>query len=222
MNSLIQLKTITLPRLTALALACFAPVAGAQSHSDLGSCSVTVDGNRLLVVGDENPNTIDVVGTYTGVQVTCDGATDTFAGIEEITLEGRDDDDRVTVDDSLGFLGGSLINIFGEGGDDLLFQFSRLYNDEDPYSGPLETGWDGGTGYYDTFTIVGGPLADRFDIAPGTEANSVEVQVIDKATGVHLADISGSRSRLQRSWAATATMSSTSPMCWARACRGST
>jgi len=162
-------------------IAC-APMARAQSRSLLGSCSLIVDRNGLLVTGTRTANVIEIVGGERGVQVTCDGAMDTFSRIRAATIEAGDGDDTVHVDNSSGFL--EVIKIFGEGGTDS----GTFLVGERPPSNELFYGWWGGTGA-DNLGIVGSALADGFDVRPDAESNSAGVQVTDLCTGVALANI---------------------------------
>src|SRR5262245_40264828 len=176
-----------------LSIIAFAPAAEGQSRSGLGSCTVIVDGGALSVIGNEAANTIELdgsAGSDRGVRVTCDGATATFAGIHQITVKAGDGADTVSVDNSNGFLGGIGINIFAQGGDDLV-QVLTVDGLLEGQEAGEEVDFDGGDGE-DELRIVAGPRADAFHIAPGAEANSVAVQVTDIATKVLLANVTGS------------------------------
>jgi hypothetical protein len=175
--------------LTTLSVIAFVPTAEAELRN-LGGCSVIVDGNRLSIIGNEAANTIEIAGSERvgSVQVTCEGVSDTFAGIEEVTAEAGDGNDTVNVDNRNGFLAGIAINVFGQGGCDI----DTIYQmDSDPALTAAEENIDGGFGE-DVLLIVAGLRAQRFNIAPGARANSVEAQVTDIDTGLPLANISGS------------------------------
>jgi hypothetical protein len=158
----------------------FSVAAEARDGRDLGNCTAIKDGSSLRVIGNEIANIIDIIGSEHDVTVICDGATETFTGINQMTVEAGDGDDTVSIDESDG-LGAIGIHIFGQNGNDWT------------KSQELRTGkialqdheFDGGLGV-DTFLIASEELADRFDIAQGTETNSVEVQVTDVATGTQL------------------------------------
>lgn len=171
----------------ALSLSAFAPMGEAQSQSDLGGCSAIVDGSRLSIIGIEAPNTIHVVGSERGIQVTCDGASDTFTGIEEMTMDGGGGDDRVTVDDSNGLLGGLAINVYSQGSADMIL---LLVVPLLPLFETLGIRFVGAPGP-DVLQIAAGPLADRFDIASGPDPNSLAMEVTDIASGRQVADITG-------------------------------
>jgi hypothetical protein len=167
----------------------FAPAAEAQSRSDLGSCTVIADGKRLSVIGNEAANTIDIVGSERGVQVICDGATATFTRVEEITVEAGDGDDQISTDNRNGLLSGIAKIISGQDGNDRwLAQLPvNIVDFVDPDD------HDGGRGEDMLTVISAGTLAERFDIAPDdAEANSVEMQVTDIASGLPLANVGGS------------------------------
>jgi hypothetical protein len=168
-----------------LAIIAFVPMAEAQSPSDLGGCSVIVDGNRLSIIGNETANIIEIAGSESAVQMTCDGARDTFNGIEEVTIEAGDGDDTVNVDNSNGMPAG-IINVFGQAGADNM----EWVHQQELRSG-RHTLFDGGFGE-DVMLIASSVRDDKFDVARGPEANSVEVQVTDIATQTELARISGS------------------------------
>ena len=173
----------------ALSLSAFAPMGQAQSQSDLGGCSVIVDGSRLSIIGTEAPNTIHVAGSKRAILVTCDGASDSFTGIEELTIEGGGGDDRVTVDDSNGLLGGLPISVYSQGSADMIL---LLVVPLLPLFETLGVTFVGAPGP-DVLQIAAGPLADRFDIASGPDPNSLAIEVTDIASGRQVADISGSK-----------------------------
>jgi hypothetical protein len=172
-----------------LSVIAFAPAAEAQFPTDLGGCSAIVDGNRLLVIGNETANIIEIVGSERAVQVTCDGASETFTGIEEVTVEARDGDDQISADNSNGLLGGIAINVFGQGGDDGVILILPLELLE-----PLEIMGLSFVAYpgEDSMRIISGPRDEKIDIAPGIEANSVVTRVTDIETETPLANITAS------------------------------
>lgn len=172
-----------------LALAMFPQAALAMQGPELGGCDTFVEGSRLSVIGDETANVIEVIGSERGIQVTCDAVIETFIGIEEIMVEGRDGDDNVTIDDSNGLLGGLSINVFSQGRADLtLLVVLPLF----PLLETIGITFVGAPGP-DVLQIAAGPLAERFYISSGREeANSVEVQVTDIGTETPLANITGS------------------------------
>jgi hypothetical protein len=168
----------------------FPPLVQAQSPGDLGGCTVIVDENRLSIIGNETANTIEMVGSESGVQVTCDGATDTFSGIEQVTIAAGAGDDSVDADNSNGLLGGIATNIFGQEGDDHM-EWTHQYEFRPGNVTLLDHRFDGGFGE-DVLLITSGPLQDRFDIASGRQASSVEVRIMHVVTQTALAHISGS------------------------------
>jgi hypothetical protein len=117
MNPVIQLQRVTTAVLSAVILT-FTSVAEARSQPDLGGCTTSVEQGTLFVIGNEIANIIEIIGSEGGVQVTCDGSSNTFDRIDTIKVEVGDGDDQISTDDSNGLLGGIAINIFGEGGDD--------------------------------------------------------------------------------------------------------
>lgn len=160
---------------------------GQCEDREFGNCSAIVGGSSLTVIGNEFANIIDIAGSEREVQVICDGAGERFTGIDQITVEAGDGDDTVSIDESDG-LGALGIRIFGQNGNDWT------------KSQELRTGkvalrdheFDGGLGV-DTFLIASEELAERFDIAQGTDANSVEVPVMDIASGTKIANLKGSQ-----------------------------
>jgi hypothetical protein len=181
--------TITFTAILCTVILGFVPMAEAKLPSNLGGCTVIVDGNRLSVIGNETANIIEIAGSESTVQVTCDGASDTLTGIEEITVEAGDGDDSVSADNSNGFLGGIDTNVFGQGGDDIM-EWTHQYEFRPGKVTLFDHRFDGGFGE-DMLLITSGPLQDKFDISPGAETNSVEVQVTDIATQTALAHIKG-------------------------------
>jgi hypothetical protein len=182
-------RSITFSAILFSVILALTSMAKAQSQPELGGCSAIVEGNRLLVIGNETSNIIEIVGSERGVQVTCDGASESFAGIEEITVEAGDGDDTVSINNTAGFLGGNAISISGEGGNDgitLLLPLELLE--------PLELLGLSFVAYTgeDSMQIISGPRDDKIDIAPGTEANSVVARVTDIATEMPLANITAS------------------------------
>jgi hypothetical protein len=184
-NRIIAFATLLLPLIMV-----FAPMAEAQSPSNLGSCDVIVDENRLSVIGNEAANTIEIAGSESSVQVTCDGASDTFSGIEEVTIEAGGGDDTVSVDNSNGFLEGIATNVFGEAGNDQM-QWTHQYEFRPGHNTLADHSFDGGFAE-DVLVIISGPREDKFDVAPGAESNSVDVGLTDIATQTELGQISGS------------------------------
>jgi hypothetical protein len=182
--------TITVTAIFFAVILAFAPMAEAQLPSNLGGCSVIVDGNRLSIIGNETANTIEMVASEGGVQLICDGAADTFADIEEVTVEAGDGDDMVSADNSNGFLRGIDTDVFGQGGHDIM-EWTHQYEFRPGKVTLFDHRFDGGSGE-DVLLITSGPLQDKFDILPGAEAGSVEVQVTDIATQTTLAHINGS------------------------------
>jgi hypothetical protein len=170
----------------ALSILLLATPAVALGARDLGGCTTSVEQGRLFVIGNEIANVIEIVGSAGGVQVTCDGSSDTFARIETITVEAGDGNDEIRTDNSNGLLSGIAMRIFGQDGEDLmLWALVPLlpFIEQDGL-------YDGGAGE-DTMRIVAGVRADRFTIS-GPQANSVQVQVTDIATETRFAQITGS------------------------------
>jgi hypothetical protein len=189
MGSLIHrfAKVIQYPPI-ALSILLLATPAVALGERDLGGCTTSVEQGRLLVIGNEIANVIEIVGSEGGVQVTCDGSSDTFDRIDTITVEAGDGNDEIRTDNSNSRLSGIAMRIFGQAGEDrsewgpALFPLLPFIEQDGLY--------DGGAGE-DTMRIVTGLRADRFTIS-GPQANSVQVQVTDIATETRFAQITGS------------------------------
>jgi hypothetical protein len=158
----------------------------AISAQQVGACTAFVEPGTVHVTGNEAANVIVIDGTADGVHVTCDGETKTFAGVEEVVVEAGVGDDNVSIDHSNGFLGGLAINVFSQEGGNVVLLVSLPLLPLFELVGLTFVGAPG----LDVLQIVAGPVADRFDIA-GPEANAVEVQVTDRATGTTLANING-------------------------------
>jgi hypothetical protein len=151
-------------------------------------CTAFVERGTLSVIGDESANVIEIVGTADGVQVACDGSTDTFDSVEEIVVEAGDGDDQVAVDNRTALLDGIVIRVFGEGGNESIAY--RLAEASDSRVEDLPA-LHGGIGD-DALAIVAGVRADRFDIQARADIGSVQVQLTDVATGTTRATINGS------------------------------
>lgn len=162
-----------------LSIIAFAPMAEAQSQRNLGNCSVIVDGKRLSIIGDATANIIGIAGSESGVQVTCDGASDTFTGIEEITVEAGDGDDLINTDNRNGLLSGIAISIYGQDGQDQIAAFTvnilDFIDQNDLYD------LYGGVGI-DTIQIITSSRPERFDLT-SENATSVEIRIANKDSG---------------------------------------
>lgn len=170
----------------ALSILLLATPAVALEARDLGGCTTSVEQGRLFVIGNEIANVIEIVGSEGGVQVTCDGSSDTFDRIDTITVEAGDGNDEIRTDNSNGLLSRIAMRIFGQDGEDgYEWTFPLLpFIEQDGL-------YDGGAGD-DTMRLTAGLRAERFDITSVPQANSVQVKVTDIATDTRFAQITGS------------------------------
>ncbi len=161
----------------------------AHAEPDPGRCAFQVDEGVLRVVGDGEANVIHITDGDDGVQVTCDGAVDTFADLVEIVVEAGEGDDEVVVDNSnLGLT--MTIKILGQGGNDSIIaaEPGNLSGTTAQSVGPKLI--DGGPGE-DVFTLVASPRGDRVEMAPGAADGTFELKVTDIETEARVAEISG-------------------------------
>jgi hypothetical protein len=164
----------------------------AMTGNEATGCRAFVERGTLSVIGDDAANIIQILGTSDGVRVNCDGATETYSGVEELVVEAGEGDDQITTDNFNGLLGGIAMRISGQAGRDVVLQL--LYPFGTDVSSELQA-LDGGSGD-DRVQLIAGSLADRFDIRPAADAGSVEVRATDLATETLLASISGSNLEL--------------------------
>src|SRR5882724_5078734 len=143
------------------------------------SCEMFARDGTLFVIGDEAANDIAIVGSDRGLQASCDGMTDTFTGITAVEVQAGDGDDRIIIDHGNGLLGGIAFHVFGQRGNDGFFTVMKGTSDSGTTE-PLPFDEFGGGVGSDFLQIIGSPpLAVQFDIAPGTEINSCQIDAFD-------------------------------------------
>ncbi|HSE43275.1 MAG TPA: hypothetical protein VLH08_21125, partial [Acidobacteriota bacterium] len=171
-------------------LVTFNSAVNAREERQLGNCSTFISGRTLIVNGTEIANSIEIKSGDRLIQIICDGVTENFNGIEVVTIEAGDGDDTVNVNNNDGFLDEIKITVLGQEGHDI-FEWSKVQEIRPARQTLFDHSFDGGFGD-DLLLITTSVLGEKFDIVPGREENSIQVEVIDIAQKTKLADIRGS------------------------------